>query len=92
MRIAYVSADLGVPIFGRKGCSIHAQEILTAMLRRGLSVELFSTNVEGIPSPELARLGVHALPRPAKGDPAQREQAAVGGNDYLRTQLEQTPR
>jgi len=33
---------------------------------------------------------VHALPRPAKGDPAQREQAAVGGNDYLRTQLEQT--
>lgn len=87
-QIAYVSADLGVPVFGRKGCSIHAQEVLTAMLRRGLDVELFSTSIEGNPPRGLERLRVHALPRPPKGDPAQREQAALSGNEYLRSQLE----
>ena len=28
MRVAYVCADPGVPVFGRKGCSIHVQEVL----------------------------------------------------------------
>ena len=30
MRIAYVCADRGVPVFGRKGCSIHVQEMIRA--------------------------------------------------------------
>ena len=89
-RTAYVSADLGVPIFGRKGCSIHAQEVLAAMLRQEISVDLFSTSTEGIPPAELDKLRIHTLPRPPKGDPAQREQAALAGNDYLRGQLEQS--
>src|SRR5437763_196611 len=44
MRIAYITADPGVPIFGRKGCSIHVQEVLGALVRRGAQVDLFATN------------------------------------------------
>ena len=88
-QIAYVSADLGVPIFGRKGCSIHAQEVLTAMLRQGLEVDLFSTSIEGTPPAGLKQLRLHSLPRPPKGDPAQREQAALSGNDLLYQKLEE---
>src|SRR5947207_2003048 len=55
-RIAYVSADLGVPIFGRKGCSIHAQEILGALLHRGAEVALFSTRAERPPTAGLEPL------------------------------------
>src|SRR5262249_1680029 len=90
-RTAYISADLGVPIFGSKGCSIHAQEVLAAMLRHGLSVDLFSTSVEGIPPAGLEGLRVHSLPRPPKCEPAQRDQPALSGNDYLKRQLEQSP-
>ena len=82
-RIAYVSADLGVPIFGRKGCSIHAQEILGALLRRGADVSLFSPRAEGPVTTGLERLRLHELALPPKGDPAAREQAAMALNAAL---------
>jgi len=88
MRIAYVSADLGVPIFGRKGCSIHAQEVLSALVRRGAQVDLFTTSGEGEPPAGLENLTVHVLPRPPKGEPAAREQAAIAGNVNLQAELE----
>jgi glycosyltransferase involved in cell wall biosynthesis len=88
MRIAYVSADLGVPIFGRKGCSIHAQEVLRALLRRCAEVDLFTTAGDGQRTPGLEHLKVHPLPRPPKGEPATREQAALAGNETLVSALE----
>jgi len=88
MRIAYISADLGVPIFGSKGCSIHAQEVLAAMLRRGASVDLFSPSAEGVPPAGLEPIHVHTLPRPPKGAPAAREQGALASNSVMRTALE----
>src|SRR5712671_6953306 len=45
MRVAYITADPGVPVFGRKGCSIHVQEVLRAMVNRGATVHLFATNI-----------------------------------------------
>ena len=87
-RIAYVSADLGVPIFGAKGCSIHAQEILRALLGLGARVDLFTTSSAGEVPPALAAVRLHPLPRPPKGDPALREQAAQAGNAILRAELE----
>lgn len=89
MRIAYVSADLGVPVFGRKGCSIHVQEVLAAMVRQGARVDLFSTSVEGTPPCGLESVLVHALPRPPKGDPAAREQAALSNNPLIRNALDE---
>src|SRR5215471_14827212 len=83
MRIAYISADLGVPIFGRKGCSIHAQEVLSAFIRRGAQVALFSPRAEGEPAAALRNVELHPLPLPPKSDPGAREQAALGLNSLL---------
>jgi len=49
MRIAYICADPGVPAFGRKGCSVHVQEILRAFRGCGARVELFATRLGGDP-------------------------------------------
>jgi glycosyltransferase involved in cell wall biosynthesis len=62
-RIAYVCADPGVPVFGRKGCSVHVQEMLRAFRGRGARVELFAMRRGGSPSPDLADVPVHELPR-----------------------------
>src|SRR6267378_7816376 len=86
-RVAYVSADLGVPIFGRKGCSIHAQEVLRALVRRGVEVDLFTTSGEGQPHEDLKPVRLHALPRPPKIDPALREQACLAANERLCAEL-----
>lgn len=88
MRIAYISADHGVPIFGRKGCSVHAQEVLRALLARGARVDLFTSSAEGEVPAGLAPVAVHILPRPPKGEPLVREHAAQAGNAALREQLE----
>lgn len=31
MRIAYLTADYGIPVFGNKGASIHVREMSTAL-------------------------------------------------------------
>ncbi len=42
MRIAYISADRGVPVLGRSGSSRHVREIVTAFVARGLEVTLLT--------------------------------------------------
>ena len=88
MRVAYLTADAGVPVFGRKGCSIHVQEVLRALIGRGTPVHLFSTSCEGEPPPGLETIPLHALPRPAKGDLAAREQHSLALNTEWRAGLE----
>ena len=87
MRLAYVCADPGVPVFGRKGCSIHAQEVLRALLRRGIDVELFSARLGERPRRSLEGLRVHALPSGAGGDAAEREVLALAANRDLERAL-----
>ena len=48
-RIAYVSADPGVPVFGNKGCSVHVQEVVRAMVATGAQVDLFAVRLGGPP-------------------------------------------
>ena len=62
MRIAYVCADSGVPVFGRKGCSVHVQEMIRAFRCGGADVELFAAAADGSPPAELDGLRVHQLP------------------------------
>ncbi len=88
MRIAYVCADPGIPVFGQKGCSIHVQEVIRALLRQGARVELFAVRVGGLPPADLAEVLLHPLPPVPKGDPAQREQAAIALNPILHAELE----
>ncbi len=62
MRVAYVCADPGVPVFGKKGCSVHAQEVIRSLRGRGASVELFARRLGGDPPPGLQAVPVHRLP------------------------------
>lgn len=83
MRVAYVCADPGVPVFGMKGSSIHVQEVLRALLQTGAEVELFATRTGGSAPQDLSRVAVHALPGAPKGEPADREQAQLAANDAI---------
>ncbi|MEZ6060691.1 MAG: glycosyltransferase family 4 protein [Planctomycetaceae bacterium] len=68
MRIAYVCADRGVPVFGKKGCSIHVQEVLRAMLKRGWTVDLYASRPGGEPADDLRDASVHRLPQFVPGE------------------------
>ncbi len=77
MRVAYVCADLGIPVFGAKGCSIHVQEIIRSFLRRGDEVTLFAIRTDGaMPDDFNNRLLVHEYPVSFSTDAISREAAA----------------
>ncbi len=88
MRIVYICADPGVPVFGQKGSSVHVQEVICAMVRRGAHVELFATSIGGEVPVGLESVCVHPLPPIPKDERAAREQAALSANQDLRTALE----
>ena len=84
MRIAYICADMGVPVFGRKGSSIHVQEIIRAFIRQGARVELFATRFDGGRPAGFDGVVIHRLPAPPKNsDGAARERAALEANRTL---------
>jgi glycosyltransferase involved in cell wall biosynthesis len=88
MRVAYVCADPGVPVFGRKGSSIHVQEVIRALRGRGDRVELFATRFDGGPPRDLESVRIHYLPPVPKGDLATRERATLATNHVLRAALD----
>ena len=92
MRVAYVCADPGVPVFGEKGSSIHVQEMLRALKSRGCRVELFAARVDGAPPPGLEALPLHRLPRLSASDAAAREREALAANVELRRTLAEAGR
>lgn len=47
MKILFICADPGVPVFGRKGCSTHVRETVLTLLDQGHEVRLVCSNVEG---------------------------------------------
>src|SRR5438876_4262287 len=81
MRIAYVCADAGVPIFGRKGCSVHVQEMLRAFQRRGAGVDVFAARVDEAPPSGLESLQVHHLTPVGDGDSPGHAVATAELND-----------
>lgn len=87
MRVTYICADPGVPVFGCKGSSIHVQEVLRALLAQGATVELLATRFGGEPPPDLSQVSCVALPSPPKADPRQRERHSIAANDALKDLL-----
>lgn len=83
MRLAYVCADAGVPVFGSKGASVHVQEVIRALQRRGVTVELFAARTGKSRPGALERLTCHRLPRSSSRDPIQKERDAVSANGPL---------
>jgi glycosyltransferase involved in cell wall biosynthesis len=88
MRIAYICADPGIPVFGQKGCSIHVQEILRSLLKLGHQVSLFATRLGEKPPADLAKISVYRLPAIPKGERSLRETVALSVNPDLRLELE----
>ena len=88
MRIAYICADGGIPIFGCKGASIHVQEVLRAMVQQGHEVMVIAARLGGEAPADLAHVPVWRLPKLPKGDRAEREQAALSANLEIRLALE----
>ena len=88
MKIAYINADSDVPVFGTKGCSVHVQEVLLAMLRRGDEVHIFTTRVGDETPHETTGLTVHLLPGLPRADLPTRERFALAANETLRVMLE----
>ena len=91
MRVAYVCADPGIPVFGRKGCSIHVQEVLRALLKRGAAIDLYAARVDGQPPEGFSSIRVHELPRVGGDTPADRERMALANNAELRKVLATQP-
>jgi glycosyltransferase involved in cell wall biosynthesis len=87
MRIAYVCADPGVPVFGRKGCSIHVQEVVRAFTRLGHQVTLFARRWGGEAPEDLAGIRCVGLPKVA-GAGAEREAQLAAANRALPELLE----
>ncbi len=87
MRIAYVCTDPGIPVYGRKGASVHVQAVVTALRRRGDEVHLITPRRGGDAPAELAAVDVHELTRARRDDPAEREiatrRADAGAADIL---------
>jgi hypothetical protein len=85
MRIAYVCADPGIPVYGSKGASIHVQSVIQVLLERGHEVHLVTPRVGGeAPS----TVTVHDLPAIGKGDKAEREVRARLSDAEVATVLE----
>lgn len=86
-RMAYICADPGVPIFGCKGASVHAQEVLRAMRRRGAGVELFTVRRDGAAAGDLRTLRAHWLPDPSRQPREEQEAAGWAANAGLAESL-----
>ncbi len=87
MRIAYICADRGVPVFGTKGSSNHVQEVVRSLVAQGAHVEIFAARIGGLPPPGLDAVTVHRLPKGPRDTPRQKEQTALDANDHLHDTL-----
>lgn len=85
--IAYICADPGVPVFGAKGCSIHVQEVVRALIRLGTHVELFAARTGTVAPPGLEACPLHQLPCPKDLCAAVREQALLRVNEAIEAGL-----
>ncbi len=89
MRLAYVCMDPGAPVFGRKGASVHVQEVLRTFTQHGADISLFAARLGGQPPPDLHEVPLHELPASPASDLAAHERAARAANQTLRGALDQ---
>ncbi|MBA2389353.1 MAG: glycosyltransferase family 4 protein [Geodermatophilaceae bacterium] len=87
MRVAYICADPGVPVFGHKGSSIHVQSVVRGLRRQGATVELVCARTDGSAPPDLADVPIHRLPQVRHADAEQRERGLLAANAQLANAL-----
>lgn len=88
MRVAYVCTDPGIPVYGRKGASVHVQAVVRELVRRGADVHLLCARVGGDVPPGLDGVRVHALPAAGKGPAAERERGAQASDRAVAAALD----
>ena len=88
MRVAYICADPGIPVFGTKGASVHVQEVIKGMLQRGLEVVLFAQRLGGEVPPELSKIEIHEFPDLPNDSQQKRAAAAIAANESVEKLLE----
>lgn len=82
MHIAYVCTDPGIEIFGTKGASVHAQEMIAAFLARGDRVTLISPRI-GTFTAGYEALRLAPLPALPRGEAEARAAAQLALNDAV---------
>ncbi|NOY73889.1 MAG: glycosyltransferase family 4 protein [Gammaproteobacteria bacterium] len=91
MRIAYLCADPGIPVFGCKGASLHLQEIIRSFLKLGMDVTLFASHQGGEAPADLQQVKCITLPSRksslGKANRAQREVDAMQSHDWFMDRL-----
>lgn len=88
MRIAYVTTDPGIPVWGAKGASVHVQEMLRALTAAGHAVTVLSPRFEGTPPADLADVATYALPPAPKGEAEARARGLLAANADVTSALD----
>ena len=83
VRVAYLCADPGVPVFGTKGASVHVQEIIRAWRTRGAEVRLYATRLGDHIPVDLRDLPVTQMPVCRGAGPSAAELAQTHAADKL---------
>lgn len=83
MRVAYVCTDPGVPVFGRKGASVHVQAVLGALTARGDQLQVIAARVGDDRPAHLPALPVHVLPVDTAESARAREHAVRLADDHV---------
>ncbi|MCC4106960.1 glycosyltransferase family 4 protein [Serratia ureilytica] len=88
MRIAYICADPGIPVFGSKGASVHVQEILRGLLKRGVDITLYAQRPGGPMPDEFSAITLQPLPDlPSATSAEARARQALENNAALSIKL-----
>ena len=83
MRVAYVCTDPGVPVFGRKGASVHVQAVLGALTARGDQLQVIAARVGEDRPAHLPAMPVHVLPVATAESARAREHALRRADDHV---------
>lgn len=88
MKVAYICADPGIPVFGTKGASVHVQEVIKGMLKKGVEVILFAQRLGGDVPEELKNIKIRKLDKLPKDSVEIRARAAIEANAKVEAMLE----
>lgn len=88
MRVAYVCADPGIPVFGTKGASVHVQEVIKGMVKKGLDVTLFAQRLGGEVPEALKTVKIRTLDALPKDSAEIRARAALAANEKVIAMME----
>jgi len=88
MKGAYVCSDRGVPAFGSKGCSLHIQEVIRAMMAQGIELSLFAAATGNHCPSDLCAIEFHKLKHAKIHDRYLREQSDIKDNIDILHQLD----